>query len=354
MNTAPKKRTMHKAVTRQDVARLANVSSAVVSYVMNDGPRPVAEDTRKRVIEAIKKSGYRPNKHAQRLKSRSGGSKGQVGIIMGGNGEILLRPYYADVLFGIYDEAYRQGQRIRFLHFFEELHDPLLFNEHIHPDEISALILFPIQLSLMDLRSQALLQRILKRIDNVVCLELPVANLPAVIFDRAEAARTAVTHLIKLGHQRIGFVGGCDERLGGYRQALLEHGLPYDDRLIKSPGMHNSPDEGYAGGQQLLAENPRPTAIFTMCDEVALGVLGALHDHGLNVPADVALASIDDLEFAALIRPALTTVRVPRRQIGVQALRMLTMHADYPDTPTVSMVLPTELIVRQSCGAQKA
>lgn len=361
MDTAPKKRTPHKAVTRQDVARLANVSSAVVSYVINDGPRPVAEETRKRVLAAIKKSGYRPNKHAQRLKSRSGGSKGQVGIIMGGNGEILLRPYYADVLFGIYDEAYRQGQRIRFLHFFEELHDPILFNEHIHPDEISALILFPIQLSLMDQRSQTLLQRILKRIDNVVCLELPVANLPAVIFDREEAARTAVTHLIKLGHQRIGFVGGIDERLNGYRQALLEHGISYDERLVKTPdlrdypdGIHNSPQEGYTGGLQMLTEDPRPTAIFTMCDEVALGVLGALHDQGVSVPADIALTSIDDLEFAAIVRPALTTIRVPRRQIGVQALRMLAMHADYPDTPTVSMVLPTELIVRQSCGAQKA
>jgi DNA-binding LacI/PurR family transcriptional regulator len=90
-----------------------------------------------------------------------------------------------------------------------------------------------------------------------------------------------------------------------------------------------------------------------MCDEVALGVLGALHDRGVRVPDDIALASIDDLEFAAIVRPALTTIRVPRRQIGVQALRMVAMHADYPDTPTVSMVLPTELIVRESCGAKK-
>lgn len=353
MKTAKTRRPTQKSVTRQDVAKLAGVSSAVVSYVINNGPRPVADETRQRVLKAIKKLGYRPNKRARRLKSKTGRGKGQLGIIMGGNGEILLRPYYADVLFGIYDEAYRQGQRIRFLHFFEELHDPGLFNEHIHPNEISALILFPIQLSMMDQRSQALLQRILKRIDNVVCLELAVANLLAVIFDRAEAARTAVTHLIKLGHQRIGFVGGLDERLDGYRQALLEHSLPYDERLIKSPGTHNAPAEGYEGARQMLEMEPRPTAIFAMCDEVALGVLGALHDQGLKVPDDVALTSIDDLEFAAIVRPALTTIRVPRRQIGVQALRMLAMHAEYPDTPSVSMVLPTELIVRQSCGAKK-
>ncbi|GAK52525.1 transcriptional regulator, LacI family [Candidatus Moduliflexus flocculans] len=344
-----------KAVTRQDVAELADVSSAVVSYVINNGPRPVAEETKKRVLKAIEKLGYRPNKHAQRLKSRSAKGKRQLGIIMGGNGEILLRPYYADVLFGIYDEAYRQGYHIRFLHFFEELHDPTLFNEYIHPDEISALILFPIQKSLLDSHDQTLLQRILKRIDNIVCLELPIASLPSVIFDRAEAARVAVTHLIHSGHQRIAYVGEIDERLDGYRQALLEHGLPYDERLIKSSGKHdNAPDEGYEGARQLVELESRPTAVFAVCDEIALGVLGALHDCGIRVPDDIALTSIDDLEFAAIVRPALTTVHVPRRQIGIQALRLVAMHADYPDPPAVSMLLPTELIVRESCGAKKA
>jgi LacI family transcriptional regulator len=115
--------------------------------VINDGPLPVAEDTRQRVLQAIEELGYRPNKYAQSLKSKTGQATRQVGIIMGGRGEILLRPYYADILFGIYDEAYRQGQRIRFMHFFEQLHDPVLFNELVHPEEISALILFAPDLS---------------------------------------------------------------------------------------------------------------------------------------------------------------------------------------------------------------
>lgn len=338
-------------VTQKDIARMAGVSSTVVSYVINEGPRPVAEATKQRVLRTIAESGYRPNKHAQRLKTRTDQARKQLGIIVGGGSEMLKRPYYGDILAGIYEEAYRQGQHIRFLHFFEELHDPLLCNEHIHPGEISALILFPLFVAFQRPENEALLQRICSRIHNIVCLEKSVADLPAVTFDRVDAARVAVTHLIALGHRRIGFVGNQGDRIQGYRQALLEHYLAYDERLVIHPGLKNSAEEGYAGTRALLQRDPRPTAIFAICDEVALGVMGALADQHLTIPEDVAVVSIDDMDFAAMVRPALTTVQIPRRQMGVHALRMLAMHDAYPDTHPASTVLRTELIVRQSCGA---
>jgi DNA-binding LacI/PurR family transcriptional regulator len=353
MKTTKKQRKQQASVTQKDIAKWAGVSSTVVSYVINEGPRSVAKETRQRVLKAIEELGYRPNKYAQRLKSKTEQAKRQLGIIIGGGSEILKRPYYGDILSGIYDEAYRQGQRIRFIHFFEELHDPILFNEHVHPEEISAMIFFPLYIPLNTSQNETLLNRILECIENIVCLEKTVAGLPAVIFDRVGAARTAVTHLISLGHQRIGFVGGKGERIVGYRQALLEHGLSYDEHLIIHPGLKNSPEEGYEGALQLLQQESPPTAIFAVSDEVALGVLGALYDKGLNVPNDIALVSIDDMDFASIVRPALTTVRIPRRQMGVHALRMLAMHETYPDTQPASMVLSTELIVRQSCGAKK-
>lgn len=340
------------SVTQKDIARQAGVSSTVVSYVINNGPRSVAEKTRQRVLKAIKELGYRPNKHAQSLKSNKIPVKRQLGIIMGAGSEFLRRPYYGDILSGVYDEAYRQGQRIRFFHFLEELHDPLLFNEHVHPEEISALIFFPPYDSLTNPQNHALIERITERIRNVICLEASIAELPSVVFDRVGASRTATRHLITLGHEQIGFVGKHDNRVEGYRQALLEHGLPYQEHLLRHPGeQKNTPEEGYAGASALLALSERPTAIFAASDEVALGVLGAVYDHGLRVPQDLALVSIDDLDFAPMIRPALTTIRVPRQQMGIHALRMLAMHETYPDTQPASVVLPTELIVRQSCGA---
>ena len=350
MKSSPKPR-KHSRVTQKDIAQRAGVSATVVSYVINAGPRPVADDTKQRVLQAIADLGYRPNKYAQGLKAKTELANRQIGIIMGGESVNLKRPYYGDMLAGIYDESYRQGQRIRFIHFFEELHDPILLNEHVQPEEISALIFFPPHRFLQNPANQALLRRILERIANVVCLDHAIADFPAVIFDRAGAARTAVTHLIRLGHQRIGVVGVADERFDGYRQTLLAHGLPYDENLAQAPGVDNTPDEGYAGALRLLDLAPRPTAIFATCDEVAIGILGALRDRALQAPQDIALVSIDDIDLAAIIRPALTTVRVPRQQMGIHALRMLAMHAAYPDTQPGSMVLPTELIIRQSCGA---
>jgi LacI family transcriptional regulator len=346
------------SVTQKDIARAAGVSPTVVSYVINDGPRPVNEETRRRVLQAIEELGYRPNRFAQQLKSRGlHQAQRQIGIIMGGQIEVFQRSYYGDILTGIYDEAYRQGQRIRFIHFFGELHDPILFNEHVHPEEVSSLIFFPphfFQRDPKEQKNEELLQRILRKIENVVCLDEAIHDLPSVLFDRISAARTAVSHLVGLQHRRVGFVGARDDRVDGYRQALFENGLQYDDDLVKTPGRLNSPEDGYSGAVQLLDIEPRPTAIFAACDEVAVGILGALRDRGIAVPDDIALVSIDDIELASIVRPALTTVRVPRRQMGVHALRILALHEAYPDTHPASTVLHTELIVRQSCGAKPA
>ncbi len=346
------KQTIASSVTQKDIAKRAGVSSTVVSYVINNGPRPVAESTRQRVLKAIEELGYRPNKHAQSLKSKTDRATRQIGIVLG-ESEMLKRPYYGDILAGIYAEAYRQGQRIRFLHFFNELHDTLLFSEHIHPEEISALIFFVPKISLRDSRNQKLLQRILDRIDNIVCLERAIADQPAVIFDQIDAARTAAMHLIALGHKRIGFIGYADERTQGYRQAVLEHNLEYDDTLVVSPGVLNLPQEGYKGVLQMLAMPTPPTAILAASDEVAIGAAGALFDQGVNIPQDIALVSIDDIDIASAVRPALTTVRVPRREMGELALRILAMHTAYPDTQPTSTILRTELIIRQSCGAKQ-
>ena len=159
-------------------------------------------------------------------------------------------------------------------------------------------------------------------------------------------------HLIASGHTRIGFIGYVDERTQGYRQALSEHNLEYDDALVISPGVLNLPEEGYEGALRMLAMKSPPTAILAASDEVAIGAAGAFLDQGIHIPKDMAMVSIDDIALASSVRPALTTVRVPRREMGELALRILAMHAAYPDTQPTSTILRTELIVRQSCGAK--
>ena len=138
MNVVPKEKT----VTQKDVAERAGVSRGVVSYVINDGPRDVAPETRERVLAAIEELGYRPNKYAQRLKLGESSAKESLGIIAGGQSfNVLERPYYNTILAGLFDEAHRLGQEVRFFSFFDALTDPVFFNKNIHRDEISSLIL---------------------------------------------------------------------------------------------------------------------------------------------------------------------------------------------------------------------
>jgi DNA-binding LacI/PurR family transcriptional regulator len=340
-------------VTQQDVAEHAGVSRSVVSYVLNNGPRKVSVETRQRVLTAIQELGYRPNKHAQRLKWGSEAARNSLGVVAGGSSyQVLQRPYYNSVLAGLFDDAHRFNQHIRFFSFFDALKDPVFFNKNIHKDEISSLILILPSLILGDPEREAILEQIVERIDNIVCLEESIHNLPAVLFDRAAAARMVVEHLIRLGHRRIAFLAINDERLAGYRQALMEHGLPYAETLIRAFDAAHPAQSVYPLTVELLEARPSPTAIFAANDEAAITAIAALHDKGLRVPGDMAIASIDNIELASVIRPALTTVNVPKHSMGTYAIQFLISQRDFSIPEPASMVLPIELIVRDSCGAR--
>jgi LacI family transcriptional regulator len=343
-----------RRVTQRDVAERAGVSTSVVSYVINHGPRSVSPETRARVLDVVEELGYRPNRHAQflmRSKWQSGTAVRDFGIIFGHTSSLFVRSYYGEVLAGIYDEANALHMRVRFAQFLNELSDPLLFNELIDPDEISGLILMAVETDSLDPPSVQIIQRILERIDNVVSVERPWGALPAVYVDRQEAARMAVNHLLHLGHRRIGFLGAVDDRLAGYRQALSGCGVALDGHLICSLPGGNTPSEGYSGIRRLLAIEQPPTAIFTCSDEIAIGAICSLQEMGLGVPGDMALASVDDIPVARYLAPGLTTMHIPKSEMGAQGVRMLHDRAMQPGEVPDSVVLPTTLMVRHSCGA---
>jgi DNA-binding LacI/PurR family transcriptional regulator len=344
-----------RIITQNDVAERAGVSRSLVSYVINNGPRDVAGETRDRVLAAIQELGYRPNKHAQRLKLGGVSAQKSLGIIAGGQSfNVLERPYYNIILAGLFEEAHRLGQEVRFFSFFEALTDPVFFNKNIHQDEISALVLILPAMITTRPDYAELLDQIAERMENVVCLEEPIKGWPTVIFDRAKAARQAVEHLVKLGHQRIAYLAIQDARLTGYRQTLLDHNLPYDEKLIFILHPSDVLSSAYAATEEILKQNPRPTAIFAANDESAISAIAALQDHCVRVPEDIAIASIDNIDMARMIRPSLTTVDVPKRQMASYAMQLLLMREQFKDQQAASIVLPTELIVRESCGAKKA
>lgn len=341
-------------VTQDDVARHAGVSRAVVSYVLNNGPRNVSEATRSRVLNAIQELGYRPNKHAQHLKLGSDAAQNSIGIIAGGSSYNLLeRPYYSVVLAGLFDKASQLNQHIRFFSFFEALKDPVFFNKNIHREEISSLIvLLPNQIK-EDPDHQELFAEIMRRIDNIICLESPIYDLPALIVDVAAAAETAVEHLIGLGHRHIGFLALMDGRVTGYKRALISHDIPFKAELIRELDPALVLSSAYNLTIDLIETHPEVSAIFAANDETAIAAMAALHDRGLKVPDDIAIVSIDNTTIASMVRPALTTVHIPIREMSEYALRMLISQREHAITPRPSMILPIELVVRESCGAKQ-
>jgi DNA-binding LacI/PurR family transcriptional regulator len=341
-------------ITQNEVAERAGVSRGVVSYVINNGPREVAPETKERVLAAIQELGYRPNKHAQRLKLGSASAKKSLGIIAGGKSfNVLERPYYNIILAGLFEDAHRLGLEVRFFSFFEALTDPVFFNKNIHRDEISSLVLILPAMITTRPDYAEVLDLIAERVDNVVCLEEPIKDWPTVIFDRAKAARQAVEHLIKLGHQRIAFLAIQDARLIGYRQTLLDYNLPYDESLVFTLDPSTALSSAYDATVKLLHLRPRPTAIFAANDESAISAIAAMHDNNVRVPDDIALVSIDNIDIAQMIRPSLTTVDVPKRQMASYAMQLLMIKEQFKDQQSASIVVPTELIVRESCGAKK-
>jgi LacI family transcriptional regulator len=340
-------------VTQEDVARHAGVSRAMVSYVLNNGPRKVSDETRTRVLNAIQELGYRPNKHAQRLKLGTDAAENSIGVIAGGKGYNLLeRPYYSVILAGLFDTAHQLNQHIRFFSFFDALKDPVFFNKNIHREEISSLLLLLPDLILSDPAHEQLMRQMMERIDNIICLERPIYQLPTLILDLAVAAQMAVEHLIRLGHRRIGFLAIPDQRIVGYKRTLLMHDLAFDPALMRPIDSSRHLASAYEQTIDLMNNTSDVTAIFAANDEAAIAAMAALRDQGRRVPDDVAIVSIDNTEIAAMIRPALTTVNIPVRDMGEYALRFLLTQRDHPMSLSASMILPLELVIRESCGAK--
>lgn len=333
----------NKTVTQVDVAHYAGVSRSIVSYVINNGPRKVSEETRLRVLDAIKALDYRPNKYAQML-SNTGDSVAQktIGIILANN-PMFMRPYYGIILASLHEHAHEHDHHIRFIRVFSDFNNPALFNELIHPNEISSVILIGLDRVLKTPNDHALVEAIIQRVERVVCVEWEWPGVTSVQFDRRNAAYQATKHLLGTGRSHVVYIGPQDQRVSGYQQALWEHGLQPDPAYIlfavESPS-------GYETCNRFLHANPPLDAVCAGTDEAAVGIYKSLQEHGLTIPDDVAVASIDNLDFAPFLNPSLTTIDIPKDEIGFHAVDALL--SDMSRDTAVSLMIPTTLIVRDS------
>lgn len=333
--------------TIKDVARLAGVSFKTVSRVIN-GQEGVRDEVRARVRAAIAELGYVVNYSARSLAS---GRPRTIGVVI----PRITDPHLFNLIYQIGEICERQGVSVIILA-GPTLVDELSMSNFIGHGIVGALLLIsPLGVDAYRPIANAL------DIPTVVmetlflddCGSAVQVGMPCVASDGRRGAYEAVEYLLDLGHRRIGFISGAFGgqgrlRLAGYRDALVDHGLPYDERLVL-PGDWTW-DAGYELAPHFLEMEEPPTAIFCANDLMALAAMRALHERGLQIPRDVSVLGFDDIPTAALSDPPLTTVRQLAPAMAQTAIDLLTRAMDGEDIPIENHLMSTVLMERASCG----
>jgi len=332
---------MPNRVTMADVAREAGVSAMTVSRVVNEKGE-VGPATRQRVLEIVERLGYRPSAIARGLATQRTGS---LGLVM----PDVANPFFSDVARGAAHVAYAEGYNIFLCNTDEDPQRELSVLQSLEEKQVDGVVLCSSRLDDGELEAAlahhpagVLVNRRLE-MDGVV---------GSVLIDDEAGGRMATQHLVQAGHRAVGFLAGPpashsgQQRAKGYRAALTAAALPHNLDWMR----HCSPvvQGGREIARRLLTAYPELTALFCYNDLVAVGALQACADLGRQVPDDIAIVGFDDIPLAALVIPPLTTCRVPRYELGAQAMRLLLDQIGGCPGECEEVVLQPELIVRAS------
>jgi LacI family transcriptional regulator len=330
--------------TIYDVACEAGVSYSTVSRTLN-GYEFVKPSTREKVLQAAEKLGYVPNQQARSL---AGGRSNLIGVLV----PALSNGYVNEIIRGIDDELAKSNYNL------------ILYTTHRLFGKESTYVA-----TMMNGGAEGLLlvvPLISTSLDALHEQDFPFVLIdqsgeadqsPSVIGTNQQGAYEATQYLIKLGHHRIGFIAGlaglssATERLAGYQAALSDYGIPQCNELIV--GGDFLVQGGYRATQELLALPETPTAIFASNDMSAFGAIEAIRQQGLHIPNDISVIGFDDIPQASLVYPKLTTIHQPLVEMGRQAVTMLLQRIDNSTPEVPQVVLPTQLIIRDSCSAPR-
>lgn len=330
--------------TAHDVARRAGVSVATVSRVLNDLPH-VSPGVRRKVLRAVAALNYQPNRTAQRLRAKR---SRVIGLII----PDIQNPFFTSVVRGIEDLAYQRGYSLVLCNSDEDPAKEQLYINVMRAEAVAGVILAS---------TSEVNPHVSHLIDHnipVIAIDRRIKNrrIDSVLVANIQGAFEAVSHLIELGHRRIGFVGlpltrtTGHERHTGYLRALRAHGLRPSRQLVcigdaKQQG-------GYNCTQTLLKSQPPMTALFVANNLMTLGALGAIREGELEIPREISIVGFDDMPWAPLLQPPLTAVAQPTYELGRKAAELLLERLEHPDKPATHVQLKPTLIVRGSTGQQ--
>jgi len=326
--------------TIKDVARLAGVSVATVSRVINNSPK-ASETSRQAVLTAMESLNYHPNANARALAQQSTDT---VGLVVGD----VSDPFFGAMVKAVEQVAYHTGNFLLIGNGYHNEQKERQAIEQLIRHRCAALVVHAKKLSDDEL------VHLMKQIPGMVIVNriIPGYEQRCVALDDRYGAWLATRHLIQQGHTRIGYlcsnhaISDAEDRLQGYYDALRENDLTCNDRLVT----YAEPDEH--GGEQamteLLGRGRNFTAVACYNDSMAAGAMGVLNDNGIDVPGDISLIGFDDILISRYVRPRLTTVRYPIVTMATQAAELALSLADKRQPPEITHVFSPTLVRRHS------
>lgn len=331
------------------VAELAGVSLGTVSNVLNR-PQMVAERTRRRVEQAIAETGFVRNGSARQLRA---GRSPLIGLIV----LDVSNPFFTEVARGVEDAANAAGSIVVLCNSDDSAAKEQRYLQSLEEQRVQGMLITPVG------SGEASVQRVRRHGIAVVFLDHPSrsTDLCSVAVDDVLGGELATMHLLAQGHRRIGFIHGpptirqIAERQRGVLRAVKRFGLDPQMAVLNITLAGQNTSEGEACVDLLLTSEQRPTAVFCGNDLLALGLMRGFAKHGIRVPQDIAVVGYDDVDFANVLSPPLTTIRQPKYELGYKAAQLLLEETRQPDQHTHQQVIfQPELLVRESSLFERA
>jgi DNA-binding LacI/PurR family transcriptional regulator len=329
-----------RPITRKEVAERAGVSVAVVSYVVNDGPRPVSPETRRRVERAIDELGYYPNELARSLSRQQ---TAIIGLII----PSLLNPVYAEIADSLTRYCATEGYRVILGSSGRHHQTEVEFAKSLRAKRVDGVIMIPSE------SPEEILEPLQQAHIPTVVLEHELPNTHCIAINDLQGGQLATQHLLSLGHRRIGIIRRKPTtalsrmRYVAFQDMLQAANIPLDPNLVIESEAGQA--SGYDSMQKLLALPQPATAVFAHNDVLAMGAISAIYQAGLTVPNDMSIVGYDDTINAAYLNPPLTTIKLPIAEMGHTAgKKILDLIKNGGSFSPGTTMLPVELIIRAS------
>lgn len=338
-----------KRATVYDVAKLAGTSATTVSRVLSKSGYPVRESLRERVIEAAKKLNYTPNLLAKSLKNNM---SRDIGVII----PTITNPFYSHAVLGMEEEAYQQGYNLLVCNTMRDMKRENMYLKIMQEKQVKGIILSSVG------ADSELVHELVKQGMSFVLLDqkLPNDNCSYIGFDVTAGAVLGTKYLLECGHKKIAFASTPLNRwtrkkaYQGYRQVMEKTNLDIDRKYLFIAEEETENVEGYevnAGcmmAKKFIQSNSDATAVVMVNDMMAFGFIQELNRNGIRVPHDVSIMGFDDIPFASLFSPALTTIRYPSYDTGKLAAKVLFEKMNGGNNFVLNVKLEPKLVIRDS------